>query len=184
MSSTSFCSSAAERSVVGMSAMSTPALKTRLTASISPKLLLIASMLRASVTETPMKPVSPRRMLVMMTCKRVAGEVLGGGGHVVLLHALHHRDAQLGHEVGVAADGAQADDGVIGAAVGVKDGREVDVELECVELATDDLAAVAGVVRAAGGRPRGTATDFCTSGPGFSPSPCSDASRLPAYMLF
>ena len=81
----------------------------------------------------------------------VAGEVLGGSGHVVRLDALHHGNAQLGDELRVAREGAQADDGVVGVVVGVEHGREVDIDVQRVELATDDLAAVARVLGAARG---------------------------------
>ena len=73
MSCSSTATSAVLRMMSGMRAMSTPALKARLTASVSPKWSAMACMFRASVTLTPLKPISVRRMSVMNTWESVAG---------------------------------------------------------------------------------------------------------------
>ena len=67
----------------------------------------------------------------------MAGEVLGAAGHADALQALHERGDMPGHELGVRAEGTNADDRVRRIDDHVRDGREIEVQAHCGELAAD-----------------------------------------------
>ena len=70
----------------------------------------------------------------------VAGEVLGGGNDAVALQTLHVSHRLAGHVVAVLAERAVADYGVVGIAVDVGDGREVDVDAQAAAVLPDLVA--------------------------------------------